>query len=109
MDVTKRTLNNPAPARRRVLLLDCEALEPLTRLAAPFEAQVMDWPGLTETAQLAAPSTVVVIDPFARRGPPKLDPQIPALLAAARMLPVVALFRSGPGTPAPPARCWTGE
>jgi hypothetical protein len=74
-----------------VLLLDSEALEPLTRLAAPFEAQAMDWAGLTETAQLAAPSTVVVIDPFARRGSPDLDARIPALLAAARMLPVVAL------------------
>lgn len=73
------------------MLLDCKSLEPLTRLTLPFEAQAMDWAGLTETAQLAAPSTVIVIDPFARRGSVELDARLPALLAAARMIPVVAL------------------
>ncbi|HEX2203763.1 MAG TPA: hypothetical protein VHG91_10720 [Longimicrobium sp.] len=74
-----------------MLLLDCEALEPLTRLAAPFEARTMGWATLAESAQIAAPSTVIVIDPFASRGSPELDPRIPTLLTAARMLPVVAL------------------
>lgn len=74
-----------------MLLLDCEALRPLALLAAPFEAQAMDWAALAESSRVAAPSTVVVIDPFVDRGSPELDPRVPALLAAARMLPVVAL------------------
>ena len=85
------------PLRREVLLLDCPALEPLTRLAPPFEARLLDWDALAEVARRAPPSTVVVIDPFARPDAPELDSRLPSLLAAARMLPVVALvpFRDG--------------
>jgi AraC-like DNA-binding protein len=79
------------PARRQVLLLDCAALEPLTHLAAPFEAQAVDWTALAGIARTSAPSTVIVIDPFVSRGSPELDARIPALLAAAHMLPVVGV------------------
>jgi AraC-like DNA-binding protein len=86
-----RTRSDPTPPGRQVLLLDCPVLQPLTRLAPPFEPRVLKWDELMKTARLAAPSTVVVVDPFARTGSPALDERVPALLAAAVMLPVVAL------------------
>ncbi len=90
-DVIDRRRPVAGNARRNVLLLDGETVAPLDRLATPFEARRQDWTTLVETARIAAPSTVVVIDPFTGRDSQQLDDRIPVLLKAARMLPVIAL------------------
>jgi len=81
---------NVAETTRRVLLLDSLRFGALRTLPAPFVAETLGWDGLRRAVVRAAPSSVVLLDPFADDGE-RLDERALEVIAACRMVPTVAI------------------
>ena len=76
---------------RDLLLLDCPTLRGLRKVEGAYVTRALGWGDLLDAAKTAAPSTTVVVQPFATPGEPHADPRLPELLQAARLIPVVAV------------------
>ena len=78
--------------RRRIFVLDTPTLRPLADMHSPYVAQFGGWDDLIRTVALAPPSSVVVVDPFVGGLPDiELDSRVKRLLAATRVVPIVAV------------------
>ena len=75
---------------RRVLLLEAPRLAALRTLRAPFLAETLGWGNLLRAVGRAAPSSIVLIDPFADDGE-RLDERAMEVIAACRVVPTVAI------------------
>jgi AraC-like DNA-binding protein len=71
-------------------MLDCERLRRLRDVPEPFSPEFYTWDELIAAAREAPPSSVIVVDPFPTGARTEVAPELPALLAAAAMTPVVA-------------------
>jgi AraC-like DNA-binding protein len=75
---------------RRVLLLSSPNLTGLRELGSPFAAEMLGWSDLRRAVARAAPSSVVVLDPFTDDGE-RLDQRALEVIAACRMVPTIAI------------------
>jgi hypothetical protein len=80
-----------AAGTRTVLVLDTPRCAPFWRLPAPYVVERLEWTQMINAAARAAPSSVVLLDALGTADGTAVDPRVPALLAATRMVPVVAL------------------
>ncbi|HEU4560033.1 MAG TPA: hypothetical protein VFS20_19440, partial [Longimicrobium sp.] len=74
---------------RRALVLDAPALGPLSTLPAPYHRIVLDWGEMIAAVRQEPPSSVAIIDPVAGDS---LDPRVRELVAAAALVPVLAVI-----------------
>src|SRR4051794_24901823 len=77
-------------------MLDNSGFDFVRRLAAPYRERRCSWTQLIEVVPVAPPSAVVLVDPRAPPPMPGLPPRLPELLAAAAMVPVVAMVPIDP-------------
>jgi hypothetical protein len=76
---------------RDLLILDCPALRGLRKVDGAYVTRALGWDDLLEAVKIAAPSSAVVVQPFAEPGETRADSRLTDLLDAARLIPVVAV------------------
>lgn len=78
------------PIVRRRALIHADLGLPFAEMASPYAAEVLGWDELRSAMRNAAPSSVVVVRPFTDDSAVP-DPRVRDLVAAAPLVPVVAL------------------